>query len=771
MKSAAGSQPLRQRKSRAASEEDKPLLGKDASSSDLVPADASDDKDAKAASSPSDATDSSTVSFALMMTATVLSFASRFFSLNFPSQVVFDEVHFGKFASYYLRRTFYFDVHPPLGRLLIAGWGYLIGYDGSFDFTNIGDDYIVNKVPHTMLRVWPAFCGAAVVPLAYGIMHELRFSPQACFLAAMLIVLDNSLVAQSRLILLDSMLMLFMMMALYSWVKFSKVRMAAFSCAWWSWLLATGVSLGLVMGVKMVGLFTVATIGIGVLVELWYLLDIKKTPSIVTFAKHFAARAFALIAVPTALYLVWFYIHFAVLTKTGPGDKFMSINFQATLEGNKMNANTSALVYGANVTFRHVDTNAYLHSHLDRYPLEYEDGRISSAGQQITGYPHKDANNIWRVKPADLAQWESVLDPATPHEPVRHGSVVVLEHILTGTHLLTHDVASPTMPTNQEFTTMAGEDKIKRLDETLFRIEIDDAAAVKEGETGETLETLVQFRLVHVKTGVAMMSHKKPLPEWAYKQNEVNGSKKKNERNTLWLAEDVEYPAKPGQAIPQKAGSSGIKRPGFLKKFAELQNAMIAHNAGLTKPHPYQSPPHFWPVVTRGISFWQNNGDKQIYLLPNAPAWWFALACLGIFGSVWLLERLAARRSIEMGDKAGSRQLHYSTGFLFVAWALHYLPFYLMGRSLFLHHYLPAAILAFMVAAGMFDFVAITFLPRMRTASGQYAIGWALSLAIIVGAAATFIWFAPLTYGTVGLSIPELKRRKWLSTWDFQYSG
>lgn len=42
----------------------------------------------------------------------------------------FDELHHGKYVSLYMKRTFFFDTHPPLGKQLIAAVAYLSNYDG-----------------------------------------------------------------------------------------------------------------------------------------------------------------------------------------------------------------------------------------------------------------------------------------------------------------------------------------------------------------------------------------------------------------------------------------------------------------------------------------------------------------------------------------------------------------------------------------------------------------------------------------------------------------
>ncbi|KAI8807712.1 Dolichyl-phosphate-mannose-protein mannosyltransferase-domain-containing protein [Cladochytrium replicatum] len=717
----------------------------------------------------------------------VLSFATRFWRISEPSKVVFDEVHFGKFASYYLRGTYFFDVHPPLGKLMIAGAGYLVGYDGHFLFENINDDYIENKVPYISLRMLPASCGALTIVFAFLTLKEVGLSIPGALFGAALLIFDNALVTQSRLILLDSMLMLFALMSTFSYVKFYKLRHREFTPLWWTWLSATGVCLALTLGVKMVGLFIISAVGVATLVDLWRLLDIQRGLTIRQFTRHFAARALCLIFLPLGIYLSFFYVHFAILTKSGPGDAFMSPAFQAELIGSDLRSRSSAIPYSANITLKHRDLSAFLHSHADRYPRAYDDGRISSEGQQVTGYPHRDLNNHWEIIPVDLEFNPSFPTYELSEEEkernvryLRNGDHVRLRHIRTNTFLVTHDVASSLMSTHMEMTTLPQVSADSRYNETLWKIEVIDGE-----KEAKVLSRRHHLRVVNYQHRVAIHCHKGILPDWGFGQHEVNGNKNQHESYNTWFFDEIMHDRiVNGTEIGEEPEKRDDKKLSFVQKFLELQGLMISHNAGLTKPHPYSSTPITWPFVLRGISFWETKeGLKQIYLLGNPLTWWTSIIGTMMYVAMWILDRILLRRGLDDFGFAVRRWWDRSIGFLFITWALHWLPHFLMGRMLFLHHYLLAYIFSAMTAAAVLEFIGrivgedtahlgpSTPASKWLTSRGHGGPFYWLFLSVLSAASIWgFWWFSPLSYGSGFATQTDLKARKWLTSWDLQHA-
>lgn len=99
-------------------------------------------------------------------------------------------MHYGKYASLYIKQTFFFDGNPPLGKLLIALAGYLAGFDGDFDFEKIGLPY-TDKVPVWSLRFVPALAGSLIMPTVYLILCQLGLSQWAGLLAGVLVLLGT----------------------------------------------------------------------------------------------------------------------------------------------------------------------------------------------------------------------------------------------------------------------------------------------------------------------------------------------------------------------------------------------------------------------------------------------------------------------------------------------------------------------------------------------------------------------------------------------------
>ena len=242
--------------------------------------------------------------------------------------------------------------------------------------------------------------------------------------------------------------------------------------------------------------------------------------------------------------------------------------------------------------------------------------------------------------------------------------------------------------------------------------------------------------------------------------------------------------------VEKKEPDEEIPTPSFLAKFLELQSLMISHNAGLTKSHPYQSSPISWPFSIRGISFWEKKeGLKQIYLLGNPIGWLGSILGIMFFMSLWGLDRILLRRGQDEFGKNVRRWWDRSVGFLILAWVLHYIPFFPMGRALFLHHYLPSSIFGMMACAGVVEFMgrmlsfpanpkdAIT--PEEAAAAARPAAanmfwqgskGYIVVLTLMSSLVIISFWYmAPLTYGWGFPSVEILRSRKLLSSWDLQY--
>lgn len=716
----------------------------------------------------------------LLTILTIAALVTRFYKIWHPDQVVFDEVHFGKFASFYIRREYFFDVHPPFAKLLLAFAGWLAGFKGDFEFENIGDKYVEAGVPYVRMRALPALLGTVQIPLVYAIMRETGHAPTIAAFSALLLLFDNAHITQDRLILLDAALVFFVTLSIFCYIMFYKQRYNEFTFRWWAWMAATGFSLATTMSCKMVGLLTIMSVGTAVLFDFWNMLDIRRGIPMQHIGRHFLARTIGLIILPACVYMFWFWVHFAILTKSGPGDAFMSSDFQQTLEGNPMLAQAREIHWHDKITMKHKGTGAFLHSHVDRYPLKYDDGRISSQGQQVTGYPYNDTNNIWQVVPSnDERDMVNVED-----RPIRHKDVVRLLHVNTDTYLMAHDVASPLMPTNEEFTTWPANDST-RLEDTLFEFQLDgmsdSSRAAWKSKSG-------WFRLIHVPTRVSLWTHTEtPLPDWGFNQQEINGNKNALDKSAMWYVEDL-YPdegvddyedrMKPVPPRPK------TKMP-FVQKFVELQLQMLQQNAHLTQSHPYASSPINWPFVLTGISFWtQNDTNRQIYLVGNVASWWAAVLSISVLTGVMLADTLARRRGMYPIEPLVRNRLFNTTGFFLAAWAWHYLPFFLMNRQLFLHHYLPAHVIGCLVAGSVLNFIgsetidAPASTPGPLLATRGYATprtnivprGVKAVAGVIVGIVVVVFWhLSPLTYGDRSLTPDEVEARKWLQ-WSLHFA-
>ncbi|RLV87608.1 Dolichyl-phosphate-mannose--protein mannosyltransferase 1 [Meyerozyma sp. JA9] len=659
-----------------------------------------------------------------------------------PNSVVFDEVHFGGFSRKYVLGSYFMDVHPPLAKMLLAAVSSMAGYDGEFLFKNIGDTFEGNT-PYYYMRLFPAVLGVFTVLLCYLTLRHSGCRPLVCLATASLLAIENANVTISRYILLDSPLMFFIAASIYALKKFE--TQSPFSIGWFKSLFACGLALGLAVSSKWVGLFTIAWVGISCVFQLWFVIG-DLTVSAKKVFWHIALRGSILLGVPAVLYYAFFVVHFQVLTNDGDGSAFMSSAFRSTLNGNTIPRDIPAPVgLGSIVSIRHLNTQGgYLHSHAHFYPT-------GSKQQQITLYPHLDSNNDWIIEPYN--------DTIPDHfVSLTDGMKIRLKHANTGRRLHSHDEKAPVSERDwQKEASCYGYEGFGGDANDDFTVEIvsHKSAPGKAQEEVRAIETV--FRLRHAMTGHYLFSSEMKLPDWGFEQQEVTTASQGARPLTHWY---IETNINPRLVDPEIINYPVLS---YWDKFVESHKVMWKINQGLTEVHAWQSNPTSWPLLLRGINYWVKD-NKQVYLLGNAVTWWVSTLALVVFG----VHAVVSLFRWQVGAKIATNKnvFNYNSQvFLYsIGWFLHYFPFFIMGRQLFLHHYLPAYYFA-ILALGHFLDIFVNYIIAFNKTTRK--IGY-LVVAIFVSISVLFyVHYSSLIYGSPWTRA-ACESSKALSSWDYE---
>lgn len=684
---------------------------------------------------------------------TLAAFLVRYFNLEHPRAVVFDELHYIKFITLYSKRIFFFDPQPPFGKQLLTLFASIVGYQGDLSYNQIGDPYKPD-VPVLALRTLPCVLGTLIAPLCYLISVELGFCRNVALLVGALIVVENSLITSSRLILLDSILIFFSVSSLFCYLKFRKNHSIA-------WLTSASCCATLALCTKYSGLYPYALLVWLVSYSWWNLID---RIDVYSWLKKMIIYISCLVVVPLLIYTAIYYAHLSWLVRAGPHDSIMTSAFQASLENGLasiIRGQPLEIVHGSQITLRHTHgRSCWLHSHDHLYPIKYTDGRGSSHQQQVTCYSFKDINNWWIVKRPHLDE----MVVSEPHDKIRDGDLIQLVHGITGRTLNSHDVASAMSPFSQEVSCYV-DHNISMPAQNVWRVKLLNAK-----ETNYHWHTInSQAQLIHHNSSLALCLSGRQLPDWGFHQHEIVANKDLRSEDTVWNVEEHRYTKSEdqkereiqlGQAEFVPLGPTSLS---FFEKWLELHSKLINYQKDAVKDHLYASEmPLDWLLMARGTAYWVDNesseSNAQIFFMANIATHHIALISLIIFASVCISCLLMRRRQLkipldeELWIKAQFTMVVLMSGYLF-----NYLPYFTYESPLFLHYYLNAYIFEI-----LFIGAAIQLLCDLSNNSYLCACGVFI---ILSRSTYGFLKMAPLTYGT-DLSKIELENLRWSETWQ-----
>ncbi|KAF9359211.1 hypothetical protein BGX26_012910 [Mortierella sp. AD094] len=592
--------------------------------------------------------------------------------------------------------------------------------------------------------------GELCAPMAYVTLKSSGQSAFAAILASVMIVFDNALVTNNRLLGQDAPLMFFSAATFMFWTLFNKQSTRPFSLMWWSWLLATGVSMTGTMGVKLVGIASVLAIGLFTFSSLTSL-AMDGSASATTWLKHFAARVVALVVIPVYLYTTIFQFHFdhQLYQPANPSApqayhdlNLLSKPFRQTLvpknnHTDVSETNWSNIVYGSVVQLQSEDSSGvYLHSFHETTPG-------GSKQQQLGGYQYPDLNTHWIVIRANMDEDDKEEIPSRL-QYLEDGDTIRLRHVPTRRCLHSHKTKSYSNKKEVPMfeVTAYGAQGYDGDDNDWWVLEAVDPIAnqnIPYNDNDNRIKALeTAFRLKHMKMGCYLFDTSANLPApWGKGRHGLAcrpGAKVRSRSIWRFTMNKHDY-------LPYDTPVATYPQLTYWQKFSEMHRLMWSHvpvaegTSQSAVAHPLR-----WPLGQAMIYTWTGY-MRQIYLIANPVVWGTSLIGLLSYLGLCVFFILREKRGyVERGLVGELKRFHVNyANTYFAGWAFYYLPFLLVRRTHLMHHYFPALYFSILITSSMIS-GASSFLPR------KARIG--LFIGLIFAIVSMFSHISPLTYGS-----------------------
>lgn len=155
--------------------------------------------------------------------------------------------------------------------------------------------------------------------------------------------------------------------------------------------------------------------------------------------------------------------------------------------------------------------------------------------------------------------------------------------------------------------------------------------------------------------------------------------------------------------------------------------------------------------------------QAQIHLIGNIVIWYSATVALVVYALLFAWYLLRRRRQCYDLTTSDWHRFRQSGELFFVGYLLHFVPFFFVERTLFLHNYMPALVFKVLLLCCVIDHIGL-LVARSTLATRLYRVAVVVWLTGVVW---VFWRFAVLSYGTNQLTAGDVIALRWKETWDF----